>query len=705
MAFQVEEKPVLPGKSTRQNIDGSSARRHGLITEDKAVARQRIGVTSKFRAAIAIGGLGVLFTLVLWGAGCSRNSSEYSQFPPNADGLFATSIRPPAGDIDRLLRNAHYLKLMGRPDQALRELEAAYHQDPRNIKVLNALALACDEMGEFPRAQKLYQEALALDVANQAVNNNLCFSYYLAGQWDQAETCFRQALTRNPQNLMARNNLGLLLCRRGRTGEARRLWEGAEGKIAAQKKMEQVTVALGIADNSHLAQLPASTPATSSPLPQISTASPAADQNATSPKVALPRAAAPAPPVPVASPAKAQESLQPASHPAPAAASPPAKETPALKTAAKPAAPQPKKPTPPVRTERTPTSVSPVAKPAPAVVREKAAPKIPATPSIKAQSPPPAPSRTADIDRKPAPAATPPPQAKPSKVKVAAAPSSQKADLEKQPQSRIEVANGTHASNLARQNRARLKEQGFNVVTISNNHGTRAEETVIYYRPEVEQVARAISANFYPQSRLEIGEKFAKNTNIKVVLGHDLADHPHLADNSSLKAEKIAAGSGSNPQKSPPAAAAAHAPVAAPAPAPAKAPASVPGPVHAAAATEAGPQRNQERPYLTAAELIETGIEIRNGTPTPDLAHKTRSMLSQEGFNVVQIGNHIDFGAEKTIIFYRPGAEKLARNLSAKFFSHSQMEPTSKLSEDVAVKVLLGKDLLQRAEVMAKMDD
>ena len=98
------------------------------------------------------------------------------------------------------------------------------------------------------------------------------------------------------------------------------------------------------------------------------------------------------------------------------------------------------------------------------------------------------------------------------------------------------------------------------------------------------------------------------------------------------------------------------------------------------------------------------GIDIRNGTPAPDLARKARSMLSQEGFNVVHIGNHIDFGAEKTIIYYRPGAEKIARNLSTKYFSNSTMEQTAKLPEDVAVKVLLGKDLLQRTETMAKLD-
>ena len=96
-------------------------------------------------------------------------------------------------------------------------------------------------------------------------------------------------------------------------------------------------------------------------------------------------------------------------------------------------------------------------------------------------------------------------------------------------------------------------------------------------------------------------------------------------------------------------------------------------------------------------------IEIRNGSGTRNIAHKARSMLSAKGFNVARIGNHIDFGAEKTIIYYRSGAEKMARNLKTEFFPDCQIEQTAKLPKDISVKVLLGKDLLQRTEVMAKL--
>ena len=84
------------------------------------------------------------------------------------------------------------------------------------------------------------------------------------------------------------------------------------------------------------------------------------------------------------------------------------------------------------------------------------------------------------------------------------------------------------------------------------------------------------------------------------------------------------------------------------------------------------------------------GIEVRNGTRTKNLAHLTRALLSQEGFNVTQIGNHIDFGAEATVIYYRAGAEKLAQALNSEIFPEASLEQSTKLKKGVAIKVLLG---------------
>ncbi len=169
-------------------------------------------------------------------------------------------VRPASGDSDRLLRNAHYLKLTGRPDLALKELEEAYQQEPHNLKVANALAQGYDEVGEVERAQKIYQEALARGGDNPVLSNNLCFSYYRAGNFKQAEACFRQTLARNPHNLAARNNLGMLLCRLGRQEEARRLWQEVETEAVAQSKVNQVLAALGMEGAKNYAATPPPAP-------------------------------------------------------------------------------------------------------------------------------------------------------------------------------------------------------------------------------------------------------------------------------------------------------------------------------------------------------------------------------------------------------------------------------------------------------------
>lgn len=633
--------------------------------------------------------------MLLWGcSGCSRTTSEYS----NAEGLWGAGIRPAPGDTDRVLRNAHYLKLMGRPEMALKELEGAYHENPRNLRVLDTLARTCEELGEFDRAQKLYQQALALDSSNEALNNNLCFSYYLTGRYDKAEACFRETLAKNPQNLTVRNNLGLLLCRLGRSEEALRLWQETEGAIAAQKKMQQVMVALGIGEQRHYAQslqpAPAPAAAASGSAPQ-----PVVTPDQTPPMAAVPSAPVPQPRTAAAAPAKFQEAGKMAAT-IPGAALQDHKEPPAPVTAARPAAPPRPEPqaaaAKPKAEPPAPRAVTKTATAA-AAVQKKSEAKVQASSPPQPPEPPAPPRKAAETVKKPLPATPPAAAPKPGKIQMAAAVSGP-VPAAKLAQSGIEIANGTRARDLARQTRSRLVEGGFKVVKIGNHRDFGAEKTVIYYQPGSEEVARTLSAKFFPQASLETGEKFAKGADIKILLGRDFSHPEALASDPAPAAAKVAAAVGSSQPELKPAAPAA-------APAPAKAPAPPSLPVAAAAAAKAAAPETRKPAYLTAAELEDTGIDIRNGTPAPDLAHRARTMISQEGFNVVHIGNHIDFGAEKTIIFYRPGSEKVARNLSAKFFPHSQVEPSAKLPGDVAVKVLLGKDLLQRHDIMAKLSD
>ena len=189
--------------------------------------------------------------MLLMGAGCNTWGSG-NHYP--------AQIRPAASETSRLLSNAHYYKLMGRPDAALKEMEEAHLADPNNLKIADALAQNYQELGQFQRAQEIYQEVLAHQGSNRAVQNNLCFSFYLRGNLTKAESCFKEALERDPGNLAARNNLGLLWCRQGKLAEAQRLWEEAEGVAGGQARMNQALAFLGVKAPTNYAKLPEAKP-------------------------------------------------------------------------------------------------------------------------------------------------------------------------------------------------------------------------------------------------------------------------------------------------------------------------------------------------------------------------------------------------------------------------------------------------------------
>ena len=448
---------------------------------------------NRFKISTRVHVLVVLVAVAgVWGLGCSSWQARPYVDPGDL------KVRPASNDTARILRNASYYQLMGRPEAALKELEEAHQLDPNNLELANNLAGYYEQLGRTERAQQIYLEALSQAPDNQALNNNLCFSYYQAGNWQQAEACFRKALESQPSNAMARNNLGLLLCRQGKQEEARRLWQEAEGALAADQKLSAALATLTPAGPGSVAAAAASSrPLIPVPAPQASA----------SRAVAVPGLQASAAPV-AGAPAGSKATPVETRHPvAPAAPG---------KLAAVPVTPAPE-PVPP----RTSAATSPA----------------PAKPRAAAASPAPSPAVANQPEVSPVKPVSPPPAAREGQSK---------------PQ-----------------------------------------------RP----VAKA-----------------------------------------------------------------------------------------------AGPVKTQEKPaltggHLTAQELVETGIAVRNGNGISNIAHETRSLLAQEGFNVVEIGNHLDFGVDHTVIYYRPGAEKVARSLKARFFRDALMESRGELTGGVDVKILLGHDL------------
>ncbi|MCX5888044.1 MAG: tetratricopeptide repeat protein, partial [Deltaproteobacteria bacterium] len=467
-------------------------------------------------------------------------------------------------------------------------MEQAYRQDPDNLKIVDTLAQTYQELGQFQRAQELYQEALARQGSNLALQNNWCFSFYLQGDLAKAESCFKEALTRDPGNAAARNNLGLLWCRQGKLAEAQRLWEETEGTGAAQNRLNQALAFLGKSPPARYAKATESKPA-----PPTQAAAPQK----------------PVVPVTPASPAKPVVAEAKAPVKAPASALPVAA---------------------PPKTELQVAAKTPEPKPAP--LPQAAAPPKPATRVIPASPPKSVVAEAKTPVKAPAPAQ---PVAAPPKAELqpAAKPATRPAPLTVAERAAgIEVRNGTRTKNLAHLTRALLSQEGFNVTQIGNHIDFGAEATVIYYRAGAEKLAQALNFEIFPEAKLEQSATLKNGAAIKVLLGQDLLNQPRVM--TRLTGERLA--------ESPPAV---NAKALAAGPQPQSAASKEPAaPVIVAAPAKAGPDKPQiqavalaARPTaknqaaaetanpkgpLTAAELMATLIEIRNGTRSQNLAHR-----------------------------------------------------------------------------------
>lgn len=559
----------------------------------------------------------LLIGLLLGGfGGCTSRSGA----PRWAD----RQIRP-VNDTARLVQNAAYLKRTGRLELALVELEEAHLHQPDNLEILDLLIQTCEDLGDFKRAEELYQEALSRCGHHPALENNRCFSLYLQGRLEQAEACFRKILSRQPDNQAARNNLGLTLCRQGRENEALAMWREGLSDVEARGRLGQALAALGKEVPPSLA-VPVAGPATPSPSP--------------------PQAASPPPsPDPVTPLVSKSDRKKPGEMTQTVAVAPP---------------PSPEKGKAPVVNQVR--SASPAA---PGEIDARVEPTPPA-PRLAAAVP-----AAGDPQAGKAKAAATVSGSKPASPQ-AAAPSS-RLTAQDLATTRIELKNGNGARNQAKKTRNLLTLEGFTVAGVGNYLNFGLEETIIAFRPEAAKVAEALAQKFFPAARLEPGGSVSPGAEIRVSLGRDCLTGQHLSR---------------EPQTSPVAA------MTAPPPAVARATAAPPPQVSPTPASLSSGE--PPRASLVAPELNRVGIELKNGNGVQGQARQLRKQLTMAGFTVVGIGNHIDFGLDKTVIAYRSGASEVARALSKKFFPEALLE----LKEDIdfsgraAVRVYLGRDLI-----------
>ncbi len=636
---------------------------------------------------------------------------------------------------------------LGAYERAQDLYQEALKREPGHPALTNNLCFSYYQAGLWQKAEACFREALQREPGNAKARNNLGLLLVRQGRQTEALALWQQ----HEGEAAARQRLSQAMASLGLPAPA------AQARLA-----EPLPASPAAASPAATTKPVQALPAAAAPQPQPPpTSAPVAASAPVSPeRVSHPAPVAAAPPRTATSvtakpqAAMTQESA-PASAPAPTASEPPTAvaggappspsprptptnapivakpATPPPTASAKPALPEKRppaaKPAPPVAAAPLPQKVkqpeslttavtagqpaastrvaaagkaAPPKKAEPAQVKPAAAVKAvtasakPAAVRQKAAKPRPSQPATSLTKETPAlhpPAPVPGPQESAAAV-PAASPGEAYLTSRELLETPLVVLNGNGRRGMALKHRQWLNMEGFTVVAHANFRDFGQKRTAICYHPDMGRVARHLAQHFYPHADLQEVPAPAGKATVKIILGRDQWDREGQINGRlaalAAKAEVVLAALPPAGKRQPPEGAAKPAP-----------PASA-GLVSAQPeSTSAG---GDSRPLaLTAAELIQTRIALRNGNGRPKLARDCRTELSLQGFNVVDINNHHDFGAEQTVILHRSGAERVARALAQQFFPTARLQEAANWPEEVDVKVILGKDLTQRPETLA----
>ncbi|MBS1187234.1 MAG: hypothetical protein H6R04_1252 [Burkholderiaceae bacterium] len=100
----------------------------------------------------------------------------------------------------------------------------------------------------------------------------------------------------------------------------------------------------------------------------------------------------------------------------------------------------------------------------------------------------------------------------------------------------LEIANGNGITGMARRTRAMLAEQGLPHARLTNSKPYRQKQTVIHYRAGYHDQALALSQKLARKAVLRQDENLRRGTDIKLILGKDMAMKVTLSDNDTKQA-------------------------------------------------------------------------------------------------------------------------------------------------------------------------
>jgi tetratricopeptide (TPR) repeat protein len=115
----------------------------------------------------------------------------------------------------------------GRPDEAIRQWEAAAGTSPSDFRTRRALGLAYEEQGRgVEKAAEQLEKAIAIDPGHVRTLNDLSTIYAKTGRFDEQTALLERALSRSPEDDDLAEGLLLANLARGRYAEAEKLATG-----------------------------------------------------------------------------------------------------------------------------------------------------------------------------------------------------------------------------------------------------------------------------------------------------------------------------------------------------------------------------------------------------------------------------------------------------------------------------------------------
>lgn len=144
-----------------------------------------------------------------------------------ADQYFKKSLENWPSNTDAVLGISNILLIRNQPLQALSQLQALQHQQPKNPEILSRIAAIKIQLEAYDEAKRLLTQILQTQPAHSEANRLMAKIFAMSGYVDRAISCLKKVLAQDSTNLAVLLELGDYLVVMDRCAEAEKIFAKA----------------------------------------------------------------------------------------------------------------------------------------------------------------------------------------------------------------------------------------------------------------------------------------------------------------------------------------------------------------------------------------------------------------------------------------------------------------------------------------------